>query len=130
MTQVAGADVHGSELGETVKNKRDRDRSGGWHVLYHPSGTQVKVYGQTRADVLKGRGYTEQPPNNRTRTEALVPDAGYHTAEHSVDEVLDWVGDDVDRANEALESEQGRTKSRVRSTLVEALEKIIDEDAE
>lgn len=42
-------------------------------------------------------------------------------------EVLDWVGDDRDRAAEALEAEQAKDKPR--STLVKQLEKLLAEQA-
>lgn len=41
-------------------------------------------------------------------------------------DVLDWVGDDPDRAAEALAAEQAKDKPR--STLVKALEKVASQD--
>ncbi|MFJ2676394.1 hypothetical protein [Streptomyces sp. NPDC087525] len=46
--------------------------------------------------------------------------------EASAAAVLDWVGDDSERATEALAAEQARDKPR--STLVKALEKIAEQD--
>ncbi len=43
----------------------------------------------------------------------------------TIDEVLAWVGDDADRAQEALDAEN---EGKARSTLIEALQKLVDGD--
>ncbi|MGI5408727.1 hypothetical protein ACQEV9_18275 [Streptomyces chartreusis] len=62
-------------------------------------------------------GQGPEPDPDPDPPQELSPDA-------PVKEVLAWVGDDPDRASEALELEQA--KDQPRSTLVKQLEKIAD----
>lgn len=48
--------------------------------------------------------------------------------EGTKDEVMDWVGDDADKAQQALDAENSAEKPRV--TLVEELERVIHRDEE
>lgn len=51
--------------------------------------------------------------------ESAPSDDGIDVSDMNVDEVLDWVGDDLDRARQALDAEN---MDKGRTTLVEALE--------
>lgn len=63
-------------------------------------------------------------PDNRAKVEAglLLPLTDTDTAQKTVDEVLAWVGDDPDRAQEALSAEHA--SRRPRSTLIARLEEL------
>lgn len=58
--------------------------------------------------------------------DAARPEAENVTAHGTVEQVLEWVGDDRARAHAALEAEQTAPDSEPRKTLVAALEKLID----
>lgn len=60
----------------------------------------------------------EAPPGVMTLNRGLVPDG-------SAKDVIDWVGDDRDRARAALEAEQGKGDD-ARTTLVAKLTKLAD----
>lgn len=64
-------------------------------------------------------------PDNRAKVEAglLLPlPSQEDTAQKTVDEVLEWVGDDPERAQEALSAEHA--SRRPRSTLIARLEEL------
>ena len=77
--------------------------------------------------VAPGSGDSTAPPVNPADPAQLSVDLGKAT----IDEVMTWVGDDAGRAEQALDLEEAKASSggQVRSTLVAALEKILD-DAE
>ena len=69
----------------------------------------------------KSKAKTKAAPEKPKADPNVVPDG-------TTEEVLDWVGDDRDKAERALAKEREDEKPRV--TLVEPLEKIIADDDE
>lgn len=65
--------------------------------------------------VPEGEGTTNEPENNENTEE--VP-------EGNISEITDWVGDDKDRAQLALDAENGQDTPR--KTLVKHLEEVIN----
>jgi hypothetical protein len=95
-------------------------RDGGWFALQHDMASHATVWRHVPGHELAASAVAEEGPEEV----APVGDAdGDGVPDGAVAEVLDWVGDDSDRAVRAIEAEEVREKPR--TTLISALEKLI-----
>lgn len=96
-----------------------------------PDDDEAAGLAQALADEDQADGDTEPPPPHAPPPPSTNPDGGPTNPEPSgldiegpVKDVLTWVGEDPDRARQALAAEQA--KEQPRSTLVKQLEKTAD----
>lgn len=91
------------------------------------SGTVVSVPDGSPSDESMARDGLWQavnPDGNPTGEQTGTPGGGDAVPDGTIAEVLDWVGDDLDRARVALDAEQAAKKPR--TTLVGALTELLD----
>lgn len=114
--EAAPAAGHNEQMAEHVKQQSDEFRE---HVAEEAAAQAERDQEWAERDpkpspseLLQERGF-EPAPEEGGEAGGDVPDG-------TVDEVLDWVGDDPDRAQQALQAEQ---EGQNRSTLIAELEK-------
>jgi hypothetical protein len=91
--------------------------AGWWHVLHHDMASHEETWKDLPGRPLEAVA-VELPEDK------VVPAAESETVpDGTAKEVLEWVGDDSDRAVAALDAEEARDQPR--STLVTALEKVV-----
>jgi hypothetical protein len=135
MDAAEAARTLGVAEGEVIDIKA---QAGWWHALHHDMAsheetwrpvaltqdeaaaltTKLLVDGELRIDL--GPAQPEPDPVAEGSAES---GSGDQVPDGTIAEVLDWVGDDSDRAVAALEAEEARDQPR--STLVAALEKVV-----
>lgn len=100
-------------------------------VNYQDAASWSKEEARANLEYLDTRGRTwelEQAKRlileNSGKSAPSAAPSGDEVPEGTVDEVLAWVGDDKDRAQQALDAEEDSDKPR--STLVEALEALVE----
>lgn len=92
--------------------------AGWWHALHHDMASHVEEWRP-----VPGSPAADSPEPEPEAEGSDRPGSGDQVPDGTIAEVLDWVGDDSDRAVAALEAEEERDQSR--TTLVAALEKVI-----
>ena len=65
----------------------------------------------------------------KVSTGLLLMIDSFDAADRKVDDVLEWVGDDPERAGEALAAERARPEREQRSTLIDKLAELVEGDA-
>jgi hypothetical protein len=103
-----------------------------WNYGIHPLKKDDEVTGELAAYLVSTHSPVE-PVDDEARALLEAPQEGSAPpAELDIDgtaaDVLAWVGEDPDRAEEALAAEQAKDKPR--STLVKQLEKLATADSE
>lgn len=95
--------------------------------MWHPHGFAVTVKGETRVKEFVKRGYTFDSPKSASKGKSKSKGDDIDLSTASKSKILAWVGDDEDRAREALNAE---VNGRERVTVIAALEEIINDEDE
>lgn len=91
-------------------------------VAEGPASEMSPVKGHPAADATYSEGAAL--PDNRQDLDVAPGGTGEEVPDGNADAVLDWAGDDRDRAKRALEAEEGRDHPR--STLISKLRKLAE----
>lgn len=92
-------------------------------VLHHPPSGVTHTFTKAREPIKRRDGWVTPDEAATERGPGTVEG---RVDRSTVDEVLDWVGGRVGRAQAALAAEQSRPEPR--STLVEALDRVINSE--
>jgi hypothetical protein len=95
-----------------------RAQAGWWHALHHDMASHEESWRR-----VPDAPADEQPEPDEGVEGSPSSGSGDEVPDGTVAEVLEWVGDDSDRAVAALEAEEAADQPR--TTLVAALEKVV-----